>query len=97
MQVNKYLQHIIRKNNKTDSIQQCISDLQAKKQEDLKTYLFLVQKRLDLDTSHNANGTGIDTLGPRHRDDGAGASGPNNMHLCCGEQVCMDVDNGPRV
>ena len=48
MQPNKYLQHIIRKNNKTDSIQKCVTDLQAEKEEELKTYLYLIQKRLDL-------------------------------------------------
>lgn len=45
---NKYLQHILRKNNKSDSAQQCVADLQAEKEEELKTYLFLIQKRLDL-------------------------------------------------
>jgi len=49
MQVNKYLQHIIRKNNKSDSIEKCVTELQARKREDLKTYLYLIQKRLDLD------------------------------------------------
>ena len=47
--MNKYLQHIIRKSNKsTDSIASCVSAIQAKKKQDLKTYLFLVQKRLKL-------------------------------------------------
>jgi hypothetical protein len=48
MQPNKYLQHIIRKNNKTDPIQKCVADLQTQKEEELKTYLYLIQKRLDL-------------------------------------------------
>lgn len=98
MQVNKYLQHIIRKNNKTDSIQKCISDLQAKKQDDLKTYLFLVQKRLDLDTSTDATrANDTRACSPGHRDDGAGSPRQNNLHLCCVEQVRMDVDHGPGV
>lgn len=48
MQVNKYLQHILRKSSKSESLQQCAADMNAKKEEDLKTYLFLIQKRLDL-------------------------------------------------
>jgi hypothetical protein len=46
--MNKYLQHIIRKSNKTDSLASCVTAIQAKKKQDLKTYLFLVQKRLRL-------------------------------------------------
>jgi len=46
--MNKYLQHIIRKSNKNGSLATCVSDIQAKKRQDLKTYLFLVQKRLKL-------------------------------------------------
>ncbi len=47
--MNKYLQHIIRKTNKnTDSLASCVSAIQAKKKQDLQTYLFLVQKRLKL-------------------------------------------------
>ena len=47
--MNKYLQHIIRKSNQsTGSIASCVSAIQAKKKQDLKTYLFLVQKRLKL-------------------------------------------------
>jgi hypothetical protein len=49
MQVNKYLLHIIRKNNKTDPIAACVSEIHSKKQQALKTYLFLVQKRLKLE------------------------------------------------
>ncbi len=48
MRPNKYLQHILRKNNKAETAQQCVADLQAEKEEELKTYLFLIQKRLDL-------------------------------------------------
>jgi hypothetical protein len=48
MQVNKYLLHIIRKSNKTDPIASCVSEIHAKKRQALKTYLFLVQKRLKL-------------------------------------------------
>jgi hypothetical protein len=50
MRPNKYLQHILRKNNKADSAQQCVEDLQAEKEEELRTYLFLIQKRLNLPT-----------------------------------------------
>ena len=46
MQPNKYLQHIIRKNNKSESTS--VADLQAQKDDELKTYLYLIQKRLDL-------------------------------------------------
>ncbi len=46
--MNKYLQHIIRKSNKSNSLATCVSAIQAKKRQDLKTYLFLVQKRLKL-------------------------------------------------
>ena len=54
--VNKYLQHIIRKNNKSDPLPKCVTDLQAQKAEELKTYLFLVQKRLGLhNTSHGGS------------------------------------------
>ena len=48
MQVNKYLQHILRKSSKAESLAQCAADLQAQKSDELKTYLFLIQKRLDL-------------------------------------------------
>lgn len=46
--VNKYLEHILRKANKTRSIPECIEDLRKTKEKELKTYLFLIQKRLKL-------------------------------------------------
>lgn len=46
--MNKYLQHILRKTNKTDPIPKCIEELRRKKDQELKTYLWLVQKRLRL-------------------------------------------------
>ena len=46
--VNKYLQHIIRKTNKAGSLAACVSEIQAKKHQAVKTYLFLVQKRMKL-------------------------------------------------
>jgi len=46
--MNKYLQHILRKSSKAETLSQCAADLQARKNDELKTYLFLVQKRLDL-------------------------------------------------
>jgi hypothetical protein len=52
MQVNKYLQHILRKSSKAESLSQCAEDLHHRKEEELKTYLFLIQKRLDLPTAH---------------------------------------------
>lgn len=51
--MNKYLQHIIRKQNKSDPLHKCVADLQAQKEQDLKTYLFLIQKRLDLEPAHD--------------------------------------------
>ena len=46
--INKYLQHILRKNNKSGSLQECLDEIQVVKQEELKTYLYLIQKRLNL-------------------------------------------------
>jgi len=46
--MNKYLQHIIRKTHKADTIPQCMEKIRMKKLHVLKTYLSLVQKRLDL-------------------------------------------------
>jgi len=54
MKPNKYLQHIIRKNNKTDPLPKCVVDLQAQKDAELKTYLHLIQKRLDLPSADGA-------------------------------------------
>ncbi len=48
MQANKYLQHIIRKNSNKNNVQDALADIESKKIEDLKTYLMLVQKRLQL-------------------------------------------------
>ena len=48
MEVNKYLQHILRKTNKKDTLAQCAAELQERKNSELKTYLHLIQKRLDL-------------------------------------------------
>jgi hypothetical protein len=54
MQVNKYLQHIIRKNSGKSadrpepSLQSCVEDIQARKQQALRTYLALVARRLEL-------------------------------------------------
>jgi len=46
--INKYLQHILRKNNKTGTLQECLNEHEANKREELKTYLYLVQKRLNI-------------------------------------------------
>lgn len=46
--MNKYLQHIIRKTNRADPLPQCVEKIQLKKLQALRTYLFLVKKRLDL-------------------------------------------------
>jgi hypothetical protein len=46
--INKYLQHILRKNNKTGTLQECLDQHELAKKEDLKTYLYLIQKRLDI-------------------------------------------------
>jgi hypothetical protein len=53
--VNKYLEHILRKANKTRSIPECIEDLRKSKEKELKTYLFLIQKRLKLKNATNGN------------------------------------------
>lgn len=48
--MNKYLQHIIRKTNRADnnSLSQCLEKIKMRKLHALKTYLSLIQKRLDL-------------------------------------------------
>lgn len=46
--INKYLQHILRKNNKTGTLQECLNEHEVAKQEELKTYLYLIQKRLNI-------------------------------------------------
>ena len=46
--INKYLQHILRKNNKTGTLQECLNEFEISKKEDLKTYLYLIQKRLNI-------------------------------------------------
>jgi hypothetical protein len=48
MQANKYLQHIIRKNSNKNNVHEALEDIESKKEEDLKTYLLLVQKRLQI-------------------------------------------------
>jgi hypothetical protein len=54
MEVNKYLQHIIRKNSNKHNLQDCLHQIDMKKQEDIRTYLFLIEKRLQLDNSELA-------------------------------------------
>lgn len=51
--INKYLQHILRKNNKGESLQDCLDNIEENKKQELKTYLYLIQKRLGLETSEN--------------------------------------------
>jgi hypothetical protein len=56
--INKYLQHILRKNNKGDTLQNCLDNIDAKKEQDLKTYLYLIQKRLQLECVEDHDGSG---------------------------------------
>ena len=50
MQLNKYLQYIVRREaqSETDTIDLCLAKIQAHKREKLRCYLLLIQKRLRL-------------------------------------------------
>lgn len=50
--INKYLQHILRKNNKGETLQDCLQNIEDAKMQELKTYLYLIEKRLDLEVDH---------------------------------------------
>ena len=49
MQLNKYLQYIIRQEtkNETETLDKCLQLLQQRKEEKLKSYLMLVRKRME--------------------------------------------------
>jgi hypothetical protein len=50
MQINKYLQHIIRKEaaSKTKSVEECLMIIEQRKRQELATYLQLCLRRLPL-------------------------------------------------
>jgi len=52
--INKYLQHILRKNNKGETLQDCLRNIEEAKSQELKTYFQLIEKRLDLETCEDA-------------------------------------------
>lgn len=56
--INKYLQHILRKNNKGETLQDCLRNIEEAKEQELKTYFQLIEKRLDLESFDNGGPSG---------------------------------------
>ena len=48
MQLNKYLQYIVRREGQGESIDECLRKIEAHKREKLRCYLLLIQRRLRL-------------------------------------------------
>lgn len=56
MQINKYLQHIIRKEaaSQTKSVEECMMIIEQRKKQELATYLQLCLRRLPLTSRQTA-------------------------------------------